>query len=233
MRERYRVLYVDPPWFYNDRKVERKDNAAGETRFGIGAQGHYSAGCMTDQELLDLAPLVAAISLDDAYMFMWATSPRLDFAIKLGEAWGFRYITQAFVWVKTTSGGKPFFGTGAYTGSNVEPVLLFRRGGKSTRCWHSNGGGVFKPPQVLLAPHPVDTNGKKIHSRKPAEIRDWLERWLGDVPRVELFATVGWPGWRCLGHALNGIDIRDELSWMGFGRCWDPADKATSGGGEL
>lgn len=22
VRERYRVLYVDPPWFYNDRKVE-------------------------------------------------------------------------------------------------------------------------------------------------------------------------------------------------------------------
>jgi N6-adenosine-specific RNA methylase IME4 len=215
MSERYRVLYVDPPWFYADRKKERKDNAAGETRFGIGAQGHYSAGCMTDRDLLEMAPLIQAVTLPDAYMFMWATSPRLDFAIQLGEAWGFRYITQAFVWVKTTSVQMlPFFGAGAYTGSNVEPVLLFRRGSKSTRCWHPNGGGAFKPPQVLLACHPRDQRGKKIHSRKPAQIQEWLEQWLGDVPRAELFATVSRHGWRSLGHALSGMDIREQMAWI-------------------
>lgn len=208
----FRLIYADPPWFYNDRKAVRKGNAAGAPRFGIGASGHYSAGCMSDSQLAELGPLLERVLAPDAYLFMWATSPRLDSALKLGESWGFEYVTQAFVWVKTTKTGLPFYGTGAYTGSNVEPVLLFRRGGRRYKCWHSNGGGAFKPGQVVMAPHPTDSNGKKIHSRKPAIVREHLDRWLPVVPRLELFATERSEGWVSLGHALSGLDIHEELA---------------------
>lgn len=210
-RRKFRLFYVDFPWFYNDRKKHRKDNPAKETRFGMGAQGNYSAGCMTDQEILELSPLMEATSEDDAYMFMWATAPRLPFAIEVGEYFGFTYITIAFVWVKTTQQDKVFYGTGAYTGSNVELLLLFRKNPKKRSCWHDNGGGAFKPGQVIAAPHPVDGNGKKIHSRKPAIFREVLEQWLGPVDRVEMFATESAPGWESWGHALSGYDIKFEM----------------------
>lgn len=208
---KYRLIYADPPWHYNDRKAIRKDNPNKAPRFGIGAHGNYSAGTMTNQELADMAPLVQAVCEPDAYLFMWATGPRLDSALAIGDAWGFVFVTIAFCWVKTTKTGVPFFGTGAYTGSNVEPVLLFRRQG-SKKCWHPNGGGHYKPAQVLLTPHPTDAAGKIIHSRKPQHIRSRLEMWLGEIPRLELFATERSPGWTALGHALTGTDIRDNLA---------------------
>lgn len=57
--------------------------------------------------------------------------------------------------------------------------------------------------------------GKIAHSRKPEEFQDRLDRWLdpyiGDFTKIELFATRQRPGWLCLGHELSGRDIRDEL----------------------
>ena len=40
---------------------------------------------MKDKELLEMKDFINQISNDNCIMFMWATPPRLDFAIKLME----------------------------------------------------------------------------------------------------------------------------------------------------
>lgn len=104
-----------------------------------------------------------------------------------------------------------FKGPGRYSPSNVELVLFGVRG----RPWHPKEG--WKPRQVILEPQPRKM-GKIIHSRKPEVFQDEIDRWLrphaGEAPFLELFATRHRPDnppWNCLGHALSGLDIRDEL----------------------
>jgi N6-adenosine-specific RNA methylase IME4 len=64
---KYRVIYADPPWNYNDKC----DN--GSIQFG-GAEKHYPA--MTIQELCELP--IKTISEDNAVLFLWTTSPLLE-----------------------------------------------------------------------------------------------------------------------------------------------------------
>jgi N6-adenosine-specific RNA methylase IME4 len=78
---------------------------------------------------------VADFADKDCCLFMWATWPRLEAALEVGHAWGFRYVTDAFLWAKTNpTRGDSFltrnngwhFGLGYWTRANTEPCLLFR-----------------------------------------------------------------------------------------------------------
>lgn len=199
-----RVILADPPWSYRNRHDTR-----GPSRFGRGVASRYSRGVMTIDDLMALGPLVEGIAAPDAYLFLWSTPPTLPDAIRLIEEWGFRYVTIGFYWTKLYPNGAPYFGPGRYTPANVEPVLLGARG----RCWHTNTGP--KPLQEVRAPHPR-RDGKIVHSRKPADVHERIETWLGpqigDYDMVELFATQQREGWRCLGFDVTGNDIRHDLT---------------------
>jgi hypothetical protein len=84
---RYPIILADPPW-----KYEAYDLASGMTR---AAEVHYPT--MTTEEICALA--VADLATPDAALFLWATSPLLEDAFRVIEAWGFRYRTNV-VWVK-------------------------------------------------------------------------------------------------------------------------------------
>lgn len=218
------VILADLPWPYNDRKETRRDNPGRAPKFGIGVERRYSAGTMTLPALCDMGQHVRPVATPDAYLFLWATAPRLPAAFQVYSAWGFRYATIHSCWVKVYPkrwdelknaddvDGAIFRGPGRYSPSNVELLLLGVRG----RCWHPAEG--FKPRQVILAPHPRDPlTGKIRHSRKPECFQDDIDRWLrphAEGPFLELFATRERPGWTCLGHALTGTDIRDDLQAM-------------------
>ena len=133
------------------------------------------------------------------------------------DQWGFDYKTTAFVWIKTTKNNKIFAGPGAYSFSNAEIVLFGRRKG-SKKCWHNNAKGCYKPHSVIMEPHPRDSlTGKIIHSRKPYNVHQELDKWLGpclnlDEGKLELFATEEYGnGWTCLGHAISGNDLSIDL----------------------
>lgn len=164
-----------------------------------------------------MAPLVRGLADKDAALLMWATGPRLDFAIRLMEAWGFDYSTIAYLWVKTTKAAEQEFrspkllaswddftallpakGPGSYTQSNVEPVLLGRRGKSLAvkRLPHS---------QVIFAP-------RGEHSRKPDIVRERIVELFGDRPRVELFCRHPASGWDVFGHGVDGRDIREAMA---------------------
>ncbi|MFQ9737756.1 MAG: MT-A70 family methyltransferase [Christensenellaceae bacterium] len=65
--KRYKILYVDPPWFYR----------CGNRR-GV-AKNHYPT--MTFSELAELP--VPALAERDAVLFMWATYPTIEDALRL------------------------------------------------------------------------------------------------------------------------------------------------------
>jgi len=82
---KYRVIYADPPWAYNDKRD-------GNT---TGAEDHYPS--MTIKELCIIP--VNELAEDNAVLFLWVTSPILEECFQVIKAWGFAYKTS-FVWDK-------------------------------------------------------------------------------------------------------------------------------------
>jgi len=70
MDKLYRILYVDPPWKYNDKQDTKKLG---------GAEKHYST--MSINELCELP--VNKITEQNAVMFFWVTSPLLEDSFKI------------------------------------------------------------------------------------------------------------------------------------------------------
>lgn len=182
MTERYQVIYADPPWWYNLR-------LNGNTRFGRGA-GYYPL--MKTDEICALAIPAA----ERAVLFLWATMPLLPDAFRVIEAWGFRYSTVAFTWVKMNAQSKtPFFGTGYCTKSNAELCLL---------GWK---GDPIKPATNTVSQIIMTHRGE--HSRKPDEVRQRIERLYPSLSKLELFArpiSSFWPtidGWHVYGNEVE------------------------------
>lgn len=84
--EKFRVIYADPAWSYNDKQ---------DTPQLGGAAKHYDT--MTIFELCQLP--VQDISDKDAVLFLWVTSPLLEDAFQVIKAWGFKY-KSSFIWDK-------------------------------------------------------------------------------------------------------------------------------------
>lgn len=181
MRDKYDVILADPPWQYADKCRHRG-----------GAERHYRT--MRLDALMALP--VGDIASPNAALFLWATWPNLLAAMDVMSAWGFRYRTCAFVWVKTTATGKHAIGMGHYTRANSEPVLLAVRGrmpvdSRSVR-------------QVVLAQ-------RARHSEKPADVYDRIESLYPDTRRAELFARQPREGWDAFGDEIDGRPINEAL----------------------
>lgn len=185
---RYTVIYADPPWSYRDRRDKPAVYGGNpRPRMQGGAAAHYPTMALDDIKSLP----VPEIAADDAVLFLWATAPLLPEAIEVMQAWGFEYKTVGFVWVKTNRrSGTPFLGMGHWTRANAEFCLLGVRG---------------KPKRVDATVRSVVIAPVREHSRKPDEVRERIERLMGDVPRIELFARerpAGWDVW--------GLEVPDE-----------------------
>ena len=107
---KYRVIYADPPWSYNDKCD------AGSVQSG-GAEKHYPS--MTIAELCALP--IKSIVEPDAVLFLWVTSPLLFECAPIIEAWGFKYKTS-FVWDKVKHN------MGHYNSVRHEFLLICTRG---------------------------------------------------------------------------------------------------------
>lgn len=181
--KKYQIIYADPPWKYNSR-------ANHKTRFRGGACGHYKL--MTMDEIKAIP--VKDMTTNSAVLFLWTTFPYLKDQLEVFEAWGFKYKTLGFYWLKTNpKNGFPFFGVGYYTKSNGEA------------CLFGTKGPVLKPitntiSQIIIAP-------RGIHSQKPSEIKTKIVKLFGDLPRIELFAREKTPGWDVWGNEVES-DIK-------------------------
>ena len=167
MTNQFVALYADPPWRYS--------NKGGQ---GV-AENHYPT-----MDIHDICALpVADIAAKDSALFLWATLPMLPEALRVIEAWGFTFKTVAFVWLKKNKKADSwFYGMGFWTRSNAEVCLLATRGHPKRR-----DNGVH---QFIISPI-------EAHSKKPDEARGKIVRLMGDVPRVELFASQTPPDGMC------------------------------------
>ncbi len=83
--KKYRVIYADPPWQYNDKMPA-----------GYGAaENHYTT--LSISELCNLP--IKNITENNAVLFLWVTSPLLESSFEIIKAWGFKYKTS-FIWDK-------------------------------------------------------------------------------------------------------------------------------------
>lgn len=177
--KKYNIIYADPPWQYSDKM--KMQGVHGMIR---GAESFYNTMTLEDIKALP----VENISSDNAILFMWVTMPLLDKAFEVIEAWGFKYKTCGFCWVKKTKFGKIHLGMGHYTRGNAELCLI---------------GIKNKKPQfhTRSLSQIVESEIRK-HSQKPDEIRDKIVELCGDIPRIELFARQHAEGWDCWGNEV-------------------------------
>lgn len=181
--KKYNIILADPPWKYNSR-------ANHKTRFRGGACGHYKLMSMKEIKALPVGDLAE----ENCALFLWTTFPYIDKQIQLFDHWGFKYRTVGFTWIKLNKKNKkPFFGVGFYCKSNAEVCLL---GIKGRLKPVSN-----KVSSVVMSP-------RRKHSQKPDEVRSRIVELFGDLPRIELFAREGEPGWDLWGlEAEEGKEV--------------------------
>lgn len=108
-KKKYRVIYADPPWFY-ERPLAHK--------YG-DVQKHYPT--MTIEEICAMGNKIKDITEKDAVLFLWVTSPKLPLAFDVIEAWGFFYKTS-FVWDKV------LHNCGWYNSARHEFLLIAGKG---------------------------------------------------------------------------------------------------------
>lgn len=171
--KKYKVIYADPPWRYQDRTPPQG-----------GAESHYPTMKIEDICAMPIADLAD----DNCVLFMWATYPLLPEAIQTLKAWGFTYKSVAFTWIKQNKSGNGwFFGLGRWTRGNPEICLIGVKG---------------KPSRISASVANLTIAPLSRHSEKPAIIRDKIVELMGDVPRIELFARKTAEGWDSWGNEI-------------------------------
>lgn len=187
--KKYQVIYLDPPWKYG---------GSGGTKWSPAS--HYY-DVMPLEDIIAMKPEIDKISDEDScMMFMWCCGPTIKDAITLGEAWGFEYITMAFVWYKERAN------VGNYTMSQCEYVLLFKK------------GKIPADRERHIGTHQFLSCPIGEHSQKPYIIRDRITQLFPDSNKIELFSRCTADGWDCWGNALNddnsvieGIKLNNKL----------------------
>ncbi|MFI3273255.1 MT-A70 family methyltransferase [Vibrio sp.] len=211
--KKYDLLYVDPPWKYNN------------TISNGAAENHYPS--MTLPEMMQMP--INSITKPDCVMFMWHVPTHPMEALKLVEAWGFKFKSmKAFTWVKLNKRfqrvlKKKFcisndefdqlgelevlqllrsfskMNGGNYTRANSEDVLVAVKGKGLERLDAAVKQIIFSP---LGEP-----------SEKPAQVRNEIEKLYGnDIDRLEMFSRRTLVGWDTFGNEVGKLDAIKEVA---------------------
>ena len=169
--KKYQIIYADPPWQYKDKSKSH----------GGCAESHYPTMSVKEICALD----VASIAEENSVLLLWVTMPFLPEGLEVMKAWGFKFKTSAFTWVKTNKDGSIYMGMGRHTRANAEICILGTKGKGVPR----QNAAVYN---TQLAPR-----GK--HSQKPVQFKNDIIRLYGNgLARLEMFCrerTGGWDAW--------------------------------------
>jgi N6-adenosine-specific RNA methylase IME4 len=153
---KYKIIYADPPWKYQDKGCNGNCKA------------HYKT--MSIKELCELP--IKDLADDNCVLFLWATYPMLKEALQLIDSWGFKYKSIAFQWIKKNKKGVGnFYGLGRWTRGNTEPCFIAVKG---------------KPQRLSKSIFQIIESPLREHSRKPDIVRQRIIELIGDLPRIEL-----------------------------------------------
>lgn len=176
--KKYHIIYADPPWSFSSREIQKYSGV----RF-TSLDKHYKT---QKKQWIKSLP-VGEICEDDCALFLWTTDAHIKEAIETIEAWGFKYITIAFVWEKKTITGKTVCNLGAWTMKNYEICLL---GTKGRMLHYKKVNNIRQKVEAL----------RTKHSKKPSEVRENIETLFGNISRIELFAREKHEGWDVWGN---------------------------------
>jgi N6-adenosine-specific RNA methylase IME4 len=177
-KKRYEIIYADPPWDY---KGQTQHNGPGGKATG-GALAHYKTVKLEQLKQLN----VPSICSPDCLLFMWTSSPHLNQALQLMQAWGFAWATIGFIWHKDKTN------PGFYTLSECEVCLI----GKHGRIPRPRGSR--KERQFLR-------ERRRVHSMKPDEVRNRITRMFPTQKKIELFAVKRVEGWDSWGNQIAKV----------------------------
>lgn len=133
---------------------------------------------MSIQELCELP--IKKLSEANAVLFLWATSPFLEDAFKVVNAWGFKYKTS-FVWDKV---GHNY---GHYNSVRHELLLVCTR-------------GSCTPDKAKLFDSVQSIPKSRKHSEKPEQFRKIIDTLYTHGKKIELFARGNFDGWEVWGN---------------------------------
>jgi N6-adenosine-specific RNA methylase IME4 len=182
--DHYGVIYADPPWTFSTYSRKGK---------GRSAEAYYD--CLSLDEIK--AVPVNKWAAKDCVLLLWTTDPLMEQALDVVRAWGFKYKTVGFYWVKLKqSAGREQFndesfstGMGFWTRANPELCLLATRGSPRRRSTNIR--------KLIVSP-------RREHSRKPDEAYERIEA-LCDGPYLEVFARNTRTNWDTLGVEVDAF----------------------------
>lgn len=165
-KEKFRVIYADPAWSYNDKQ---------DTANLGGAAKHYDT--MSVSEICSLP--VKDIAEKDSVLFLWVTSPLLEDAFTVIDAWGFKYKTS-FVWDKVKHN------MGHYNSVRHEFLLIATK-------------GSCTPDNKVLYDSVQSVERNNNHSEKPIEFLNIIDDIYNYGNKLEMFCRhikkENWFGW--------------------------------------
>lgn len=171
----FKTILADPPWAF-----KTYNHKTGTTPHR-GADDHYQTMPMHELGFLPIADITAP----NCALFMWVVDSHMDEALRLGQAWGFKFKTCAFVWFKgRNEGAVPKVGMGYWTRKQTEQCWLFTKG---------------KPSRISKGVEQALFCGRGQHSAKPDEQYERIEALCGG-PYLELFSRLSRPGWTAWGN---------------------------------
>lgn len=126
---KYGIVYADPPWRYDMKRGN-----------GV-AENHYPT--MSIEEICALP--VTDLAARDSALFLWATFPQLNEDFRVIEAWGFKYKTLAFLWLKQNRKADSwFYGIDWYSNVSSRSWNLSAKPGSATIAMDSVQIGRLK-----------------------------------------------------------------------------------------
>lgn len=136
---------------------------------------------------------VKSIADDHSRLFMWTTNAFLPEALGIVRLWGFHY-DKLWTWCKPSNmGGHPRNAT--------EHVIEATRGSLGQAL----GKNDSATNNWFLA-------SKSRHSKKPPNVRDFIEKCYPNVSKIELFAREKTEGWDVWGNEVESdINLESKL----------------------
>lgn len=185
--KKYRVIYADPPWQFGSKELYGDKNKEGkrENRFRTLDRIYKT---MSIKEIKKLP--IKEITEKDAICFMWVTDSHLKEGIELLEAWGFKYKTIGFNWIKYSNKGNLYFNVAPWTLKSWEVCLIGTKGSMSKYKKTNNIKGLLQEERTK-------------HSKKPIETANRINELFGDESKIELFARDTKEGWDYWGNEVK------------------------------
>lgn len=172
---KYQVAVIDPAWDYSNKVANGPDYPTLVTEKIID---------YTDKDGRHITDLFD----EDCTLYLWTTGPKMEDAISVRKAWGFKPST-IITWVKVKN-GKIKFINGYRIKPAAEFLIIANHGNPETPLPEN------MPPGVVCA----EPTG---HSEKPEIFYEIIEKAHPNQNKVELFARKIRKGWDYFGNPLE------------------------------